>query len=84
MEDITAQQITLLKKLGDHMSNVTLEQALIIAQDTLKKGKELNFLPLTVAVLDSAGYVKVLLREDQSSLLREEIARGKAWGALDI
>jgi uncharacterized protein GlcG (DUF336 family) len=37
-----------------------------------------------VAVLDAAGYLKVLKREDQSSLLRQEIAMGKAWGVLGM
>jgi len=37
---------------------------------------------VTVAVLDAGGQVKVLKREDGCSLLRPEIATGKAWGTL--
>jgi uncharacterized protein GlcG (DUF336 family) len=33
-----------------------------------------------VAVLDAGGQLKALKREDGSSLLRPEIAGGKAWG----
>jgi uncharacterized protein GlcG (DUF336 family) len=66
------------------MSNVTLEQALTIAQTTLKKGREMNFHPLTVVVLDAGGHMKVLLREDNCSILRENIAQGKAWGVLGM
>jgi uncharacterized protein GlcG (DUF336 family) len=39
---------------------------------------------LTVAVLDQAGRVVSLQREDGSSLLRPEIATAKAWGALAL
>ncbi len=66
------------------MSNVNLEQALIIAQIALKKGREMNFHPLTVVVLDAGGHMKALLREDHCSILREDIARGKAWGVLGM
>jgi uncharacterized protein GlcG (DUF336 family) len=37
-----------------------------------------------VAVLDAGGQLKALKREDGSSLLRPEIAGGKAWGALGM
>ena len=66
------------------MSNVNLEQALTIAQVALKKGREMNFHPLTVVVLDAGGHMKALLREDNCSILRENIARGKAWGVLGM
>jgi uncharacterized protein GlcG (DUF336 family) len=66
------------------MSNVNLEQALTIAQTTLKKGREMNFHPLTVVVLDAGGQMKALLREDNCSILREDIARGKAWSVLGM
>ncbi|MFH1742647.1 MAG: heme-binding protein, partial [bacterium] len=35
-------------------------------------------------VLDAGGQTKVLKREDGSSLLRPEIALGKAWGTLGM
>ena len=66
------------------MSAFTLEQASIIVDKALEKGRELGFRPLTVAVLDCGGQLKVLKREDGSSLLRPEIASGKAWGALGM
>lgn len=66
------------------MSNVNLEQALLIAQTALKKGREMKFHPLTVVVLDAGGHMKVLLREDNCSILREDIARGKAWSVLGM
>jgi uncharacterized protein GlcG (DUF336 family) len=59
---------------------LSLEQASIIVDKALEKGRDLGFKPLTVAVLDAGGQLKALKREDGSSLLRPEIAGGKAWG----
>ncbi|MGH7052801.1 MAG: GlcG/HbpS family heme-binding protein [Stellaceae bacterium] len=63
---------------------LTLAQASAIIDRALEKGRELGFKPLTVAVLDAGGQMKALKREDGSSLLRPEIAGGKAWGALGM
>jgi uncharacterized protein GlcG (DUF336 family) len=62
------------------MKKLTLAAADIIADKALEKGKELKFQPLTVVVLDAGGQIKVVKRDDGSSLLRVEIALGKAWG----
>lgn len=66
------------------MQELTLEKASLIVDKALDKRKEMGFVPLTVAVLDAGGQLKVLKREDGSSLLRPEIAMGKAWGALGM
>jgi len=66
------------------MSSITLAQADAIADRALAKGREMKFQPLTVAILDTGGCLKVLKRADDSSLLRPEIAIGKAWGALGM
>lgn len=66
------------------MDSMLLEQASVIADQALQKGRELKFAPLTVAVLDAGGQLKVLKREDHASLLRPEIALGKAWGVLGM
>ena len=63
---------------------LTLEQACVIIDKALEKGRELGLKPLTVAVLDAGGHLTALKREDGSSLLRPEIAGGKAWGALGM
>ena len=63
---------------------LTLEQACIIIDKALEKGRGLGLKPLTVAVLDAGGHLTALKREDGSSLLRPEIAGGKAWGALGM
>jgi uncharacterized protein GlcG (DUF336 family) len=64
--------------------SLTLAQASIIVDKALEKGRELGFKPLTVAVLDAGGHLTALKREDGSSLLRPQIAGGKAWGALGM
>jgi uncharacterized protein GlcG (DUF336 family) len=66
------------------MKTLTLSAANCIADKALEKGRELNFCPLTVVVLDAGGQIKVVKREDGSSLLRFEIATGKAWGTLGM
>ncbi len=63
------------------MSVVTLAQASTIVDAALKKGRDTNCAPLTVAVLDAGGHLVAFKREDKSGLLRFDIAFGKAWGA---
>src|SRR5690349_24017083 len=64
--------------------SVTLAQASTIVDIALKKGRETNCAPLTVAVLDAGGHLVVFKREDRSGILRFDIAFGKAWGALGM
>lgn len=61
---------------------ISLDQARVIADATLAKGREIGLAPLTVVVLDAAGVPKAILREDGSSLGRVEIAWGKANGTM--
>jgi uncharacterized protein GlcG (DUF336 family) len=65
-------------------TSLTLAQADAIADRALQAGRDHQFQPLTVAVLDAGGHLKVLKRGDGSSLLRPDIAMGKAWGALGM
>jgi uncharacterized protein GlcG (DUF336 family) len=64
--------------------SVTLAQASTIVDVALKKGRDSNLAPLTVAVLDSGGHLVAFKREDKSGILRFDIAYGKAWGALGM
>jgi uncharacterized protein GlcG (DUF336 family) len=66
------------------MTTIQLAQADAIADAVLAHGRSLKFQPLTVAILDAGGHLVVLKRDDHSSLLRPEIATGKAWGALGL
>lgn len=64
------------------MSNVSLEQASTIVDRALARGRELGLMPLTVVVLDAGGHAVAMKRENDSSILRPQIAHGKAYGAL--
>ena len=65
-------------------NGLTLEQAEKITAAARAEGRKRGFQPLTVVVLDAGGQVKSVQREDGSSLLRPEIALGKAYGALAL
>jgi uncharacterized protein GlcG (DUF336 family) len=66
------------------MSNVSLAHASVIVDKALEHGRHLKLKPLTVAVLDAGGHLVALKRDDNSSLLRPQIACGKAWGVLGM
>ena len=61
---------------------LTLDQALIVARETMAEGTRRGFLPLAVAVLDVAGQPLAILRDERSSLNRADIAIAKAAGCL--
>ena len=66
------------------MTLFTLDQANLIADKALEKAHSSGFQPQTVAILDAGGQIKVIKRSDGASLLRPEIAFGKAWGVLGM
>ena len=63
---------------------VTLAQATTIIDTALKKARDLKQMPQTVVVLDAGGHVVCAKREDNSGIIRFEIAVGKAYGALGM
>lgn len=63
---------------------LTLEAARTIVAAAAKKAEQLKLKPLTIAVLDAAGAIKLLERADGASLLRPEVAVGKAYGAIAL
>ncbi len=66
------------------MTTISLETALGITRQALAVGRELSTAPLTIAVLDAGGHLVALQREDGASMLRPQIAIGKAWGAVAL
>jgi len=64
------------------MTKLTLDQAAKIIDAALAKGREIGCNPLSVAVLDAGGHMVAFMRQDDSGILRPEIASGKAYGAL--
>jgi uncharacterized protein GlcG (DUF336 family) len=63
---------------------LTLEKANKIIETAINKARELGLSPLTVVVLDNAGHLKALQREDGASMIRQQIATAKAWGAVNM
>lgn len=66
------------------MTAITLDQANRIIEAILKRGAELNCRPLSVAVVEPGCVVKAFQKEDGSSMLRFEMAYGKAYAALAL
>ena len=66
------------------MAELTLEIARKILDVALAKGVEKKLKPLVVTVLDARGCVKISAAQDGTSLMRSEIAHGKAYGALAL
>ena len=62
--------------------SLTLAQASQIIESALAHAATAGFDPLTIAVLDAGGHLVAFKREDNSGILRPEIAIGKAYGAL--
>lgn len=63
---------------------LTLEVAEYIAKTCLRRATETAMKPLTIAVVDAGAQLKVLFRQDGTSLMRPEIAQGKAKGAVKM
>lgn len=61
-----------------------LASASRIVDTALETARSQNMKPMTVAVLDAGGHLVAFKREDESGILRPQIAFGKAWGALGM
>jgi uncharacterized protein GlcG (DUF336 family) len=66
------------------MAKLTLAQANTLIDTALAEGRKRNLAPLAVAVLDAGGHLIAFQREDKAGFFRNEIAFGKAWGALGM
>ena len=66
------------------MSVLTLKVAVNLTSQAIAAARAINAAPLTIAVLDAGGHLVSLQREDGASLLRPQIAIGKAWGAIAL
>ncbi|GAB4100659.1 GlcG/HbpS family heme-binding protein [Sinomonas halotolerans] len=64
--------------------SLTLSTAQAIIAEAFDAGREREFKPLTVVVLDAGGHVIAAARQDGASNSRFEIAQGKAYGALSL
>ncbi len=64
------------------MAEISSSKARTIIRKALAKGREMEFKPLSVVVLDAGGHVKAFEREDGAAPGRFAIAHGKAYGAV--
>jgi uncharacterized protein GlcG (DUF336 family) len=63
---------------------ITLEQANRIIQAIFARGRELNCRPLSAIVVEPGAKVKAFQKEDDSAMMRFEMAYGKAYAALAL
>jgi uncharacterized protein GlcG (DUF336 family) len=63
---------------------MNLDDAHRLIEAALAKAGELRLKPMAVAVLDARGCLKAFAAQDGTSLLRGEVAAGKAYGALAL
>jgi len=66
------------------MSALTLDQANRIIDAILRRAAEINCRPLSVIVVEPGCKVKAFQKEDGSSMIRFEMAYGKAYAALAL
>ena len=66
------------------MTMLTLAQANKIIEAAFAEARKMKVKPLAVAVLDEAGHVRSLQREDDASMFRNDVATGKAWAAVGM
>ena len=65
-------------------SSLDLATATGITEAVLQLRQQHKLLPLAIVVLDAGGNTVSFRREDGCGVLRHDIARGKAWGALGM
>ena len=63
---------------------INLKEAQKIVEGCLKKAREEAMKPITIAVLDTRGILVSSAMEDNSALIRPDIAFAKAWGCIGI
>jgi uncharacterized protein GlcG (DUF336 family) len=66
------------------MTALTLQQSQSLITAALTAARAQGYKPMGIVVVDAAGQVKALAREDGASALRLDIATGKACAALGM
>jgi uncharacterized protein GlcG (DUF336 family) len=61
---------------------LSLDEAVAIINGTFDAAAEHRCSPLAAIILDAGGRIKAFLKQDGCSMLRFEVCRGKAYGAL--
>jgi uncharacterized protein GlcG (DUF336 family) len=63
---------------------LTLKAAQEIIRAAIDEAEARKLKPLAIVVLDQRGSIKASASQDNTSLLREKVAHGKAFGALSL
>jgi uncharacterized protein GlcG (DUF336 family) len=63
---------------------ITLEQANQIISEIFARARELNCRPMSVIIVEPGAKVKAFQKEDDSAMMRFEMAYGKAYAALAL
>lgn len=66
------------------MRSISMDEALSVLLNTFRHAEKVKAHALGAIVLDPGGRVKAFLRQDGASLLRYEIAQGKAFASLAL
>lgn len=66
------------------MTTLSLRQADQIMDTAFHEAASRGLKPLAVAVLDAGGHLKAFRAQDGTSILRPQIAHGKAYGAIGL
>ena len=66
------------------MDPLSLKQANQIIEAALNLARQRNYRAMAVVVLDAAGHVRALQREDGATLFRVDIASAKAWASVSM
>jgi uncharacterized protein GlcG (DUF336 family) len=66
------------------LESLTLDQARRVVETALAAARREGFKPMAVVVLDEAGQLKYVAREDGATPLRTDIAHGKAAAAFGM
>lgn len=66
------------------MSIITLAQANAVIEAVLRRAQETEYRPVAAVVVEPGAIVKAFQKEDGASMLRFEMAYGKAYAALAL
>ncbi len=64
------------------MTALTLDQAQHIIAGALAHSSTKGYKPMAVVVLDDSGHLKAFARQDGATMMRFDVALGKAYGAV--
>jgi uncharacterized protein GlcG (DUF336 family) len=80
----TVTRLAPRRAAAKNLRALSLDEAVAIIEGTFAAAAEHNCSPLSALILDAGGRIKAFLKQDGCSMLRFEICRGKAYGALAL